>query len=96
MHHLTHPQSEKLLMPAYIILTTMCASFVTFYFKIPRVRRFRIAIGIMSAIFMIVSEAIVGMALYEEGWGDWLFEVVSQSGILFGIAILWFALAPWQ
>jgi hypothetical protein len=79
-----------------VIMTALWAKVVIVYYEIPRVRGFRLAIGLLALFFMVVTEAVVGLVTYEEGWSRgnrvWKEEVLNavQGVLVFGV----FALMP--
>jgi len=96
MNHLTAPTAEVLTLPFYLLAIALWARTIIVYYEIPRVGGFRIAIGIVASIFMLLAELIGGLVLWGEGMQEWIWEsniVGAGMGIaslvLFSVMPLW-------
>lgn len=78
------------------IMTAFWARVIIVYYEIPRVRGFRLAIGLLALLFMVVADAVAGLVMYEEGWSRrnwvWRGEVLDAARGLLGFGV--FALMP--
>ncbi len=55
---------------------------------------FRLAIGGLALLFMLVAELVGGMVLYEKGWTQWIWETDYLVGGLGAGVLLLFGLMP--
>ncbi|KAF9879937.1 hypothetical protein CkaCkLH20_02748 [Colletotrichum karsti] len=92
--HLSTPETELMLVPLQALVGIIWARYVVVSYEIPRVAWFRLAIGGLAAFFMITSEALLGFLLYEEGYGDWIWETDGKAWLAFVGLLGAFALMP--
>jgi len=55
---------------------------------------FRLAIGGLALVFMLMGELIGGMVMYEKGWTEWIWETDYVAGGLGAGVLLLFGLMP--
>jgi hypothetical protein len=94
VHHLTTPQSELAIIPVMLLLTVAWARILIVWYEIPRVRAFRLAIGGLAVGFMVLTEMVVALALYEEGVGAWILDTDAKAGAAFAGLLLAYGLMP--
>jgi len=94
VRHLTTPQSELVIVPFLFLLTVCWSRFLIVHYDIPRVVTFRGSIGALALVFMVAAECLTGLALYEEGYGDWIFETDWNAGLAFGGLLALFGAMP--
>ena len=94
INHLTQPQSELITLPLFLLFNTLWARFVIVNYEVPRVGRFRLAIGGLALGFMLVAEFLGGVFLYEKGWSEWIWETDLLAGGLGAGVLLLFGLTP--
>jgi len=94
VNHLTQPQSEIITLPFFLIATVLWARFIVVNFEVPRVAGFRLAIGILGTILMVIAELLVGVVMYEEGWSAWIWETDPVAGGASAAVLLLFGLMP--
>jgi hypothetical protein len=86
-----YPEFLPLLAPVLLLLSALCAYVVVLLYEIPRAMGFRLATGAVALVFMLLAEAMVGLGLWEGGYGKWISERV---GLGFGALLAAFALMP--
>lgn len=86
-NHLTVPAQELVAFPLYILIVALWARAIIVYYEIPRVAGFRIAIGLVAGVFMVIAELVGGFILWEEGYQKWIWET-ELLGAGLGIASL--------
>ncbi|KAJ2905114.1 hypothetical protein MKZ38_006360 [Zalerion maritima] len=94
VRHLTTPQSELLLVPLLVILAACWSRFLISHYEIPRVAAFRASIGLLATFMVVGAEFVTGCVLYEEGYGDWIFETDMNAGLAHGGILLMYAAMP--
>lgn len=52
------------------------------------------AIGLMGLFFMVVSDAIAGLVVYEEGWGGWAWRTGKVDIVEGLVGLAFFTLMP--
>lgn len=85
-HHLSSApteQQQRLLLtgilPALLVAASaLAARLVVAHYDVPRVRGFRVSIGLVGLLLMVNAELLAALALYEEGYGQWLRERVAE------------------
>ncbi|EQB53459.1 hypothetical protein CGLO_06813 [Colletotrichum gloeosporioides Cg-14] len=91
--HLTTSEAELMLIPLQAIVGVVWARYVVVAYEIPRVAWFRLAIGGLAAFLLFAAEALLGLVLYEEGYGDWIRETdgtawLASAGLLGAFALM--------
>jgi hypothetical protein len=71
---LTTLRSELALMLLLLLTCAACARFTIWYYEIPKVTAFRLAIGGLAGGYMAVAILIVGAVLYEKDMTEWILE----------------------
>jgi hypothetical protein len=94
INHFTQPQSELITLPLFLIFNTLWARFIIANYEIPRVGGFRLAIGGLALVFMLVAELIGGVVMYEKGWTKWIWETDYVAGGLGAGVLMLFGLTP--
>jgi hypothetical protein len=91
---LTQPQSELLTLPVWLLFMTLWARWIIVNYEVPRVGGFRLAIGGVALVFMLVAELLGGVLMYEEGWTEWVWETDPAAAGLGAVVLLLFGLLP--
>jgi hypothetical protein len=88
--HLVTPQPEVVLAPFLLLSSALWAYVVVSRYEIPRATGFRLAMGGMALLYMVVADAVVGLGLWEEGYGKWMGERVwwKCCGLLAAFALM--------
>ncbi|KAH0424114.1 hypothetical protein CcaCcLH18_11759 [Colletotrichum camelliae] len=91
--HLTTSEAELVIIPLQAIVGILWARYVVVAYEIPRVAWFRLALGGLAALLMLAAEALLGLVLYEEGYGDWIRETdgtawLASAGLLGAFALM--------
>jgi hypothetical protein len=94
INHFTQPQSELITLPLFLFFNTLWARFIIANYEVPRVGGFRLAIGGLALVFMLMGELIGGMVMYEKGWTEWIWETDYVAGGLGAGVLLLFGLMP--
>ncbi|CZR54087.1 uncharacterized protein PAC_03970 [Phialocephala subalpina] len=94
INHLTQPQSELYTLPLWLLMFTLWARWVVVAYEVPRVRGFRVAIGLVALGFMLIAELAGGVFLYERGLTEWIWETDPTAATAGGITLLLFGLMP--
>ncbi|KAH9212423.1 hypothetical protein DL95DRAFT_391574 [Leptodontidium sp. 2 PMI_412] len=95
INHLTQPQAELITLPIWLLLSTLFARYLIVWYEIPRVAGFRLAIGVVAGVFLILAELVGGVVMWERGWRVWIWETDVMAAVL-GIGVLVaFMLMPW-
>ncbi|KAF6837605.1 hypothetical protein CPLU01_02958 [Colletotrichum plurivorum] len=92
--HLSTPEAEIMLIPLQAVAMFICARYVVAAYEIPRVAWFRLAIGALAASLMVAAEIVLGLVLYEEGYGDWIWETDDKAWLAHAGLLGAFALMP--
>lgn len=95
VYQLTQPEAELIAMPVFLLTIVLCARFLIVRYEIPRIGGFRLAIGYLALVFMLIGELIGGVVMYEEGWREWYWETDSIAFGTFCVVMLFFATMPW-
>lgn len=82
---------EVLPAPCLLLSSAFCAYVVVSHYEIPRATGFRLATGAVALLFMLGAEALVGLGMWEEGYGTW---VGDRVGLGFGGLLVAYALMP--
>ena len=94
-HSLVTPQSEVVLAPFLLLSSVFWAHFVVSRYEVPRITGFRLATGGAALVFMLLAEGVVGLGLWEGGYGRWMSEKIGMRfGLGFGALLAAFALMP--
>jgi glucose uptake protein GlcU len=91
---LTQPQSELVTLPIWLIFFTLWARFIVINYEVPRVGGFRLAIGAVALVFMLIAELLGGIFMYEQGYSDWVWETDPLAASLGAVTLLLFGLMP--
>jgi hypothetical protein len=94
INHLTQPQSELITLPLFLLFNTLWARFIVVNHEVPRVGGFRLAIGGLGLVFMLITELAGGVVMYEKGWAEWIWETDLLAGGLGAGVLLLFGLMP--
>lgn len=92
--HLTTPETELMLVPLQAVIGIIWARYIVVAYEIPRVAWFRLAIGGLASSFLFTAEALLGFLLYEEGYGNWIWETNGKAWLAFAGLLGAFALVP--
>jgi len=92
--HVTQPQSELVMLPLWLLFIALWARFIIVHYEIPRVGGFRLAIGALALVFMLVAEVMGGAIMYEEGWAAWVWETDPLAAGGGALVLLLFGLMP--
>lgn len=57
------PLPPSLLTPSLLLLSVACTKFLVSHYEIPAVPGFRLAIGLVGGVFMMVAEALWGLGM---------------------------------
>jgi hypothetical protein len=77
-----------------LLAVTLWAKFIVAKFKIPKVAWVRLAVGLVGLVFILVTEFVGTVIMYEEGPGKGLLEDLVASGAL-ATSLAIFGLMPW-
>lgn len=91
---LTQPQPEFVSLPVWLMFIVLWARYITQDYEVPRVAGFRLVIGFVALIFMVISELIGGFILYEWGYIPWIWETDVKVVGAGAVVLLLFALMP--
>jgi hypothetical protein len=94
LNHFTSHQSALVTLSVWLVSNTIWARFIIVAYDIPRVALFRIAIGGVGLVFMLVAELLSGVFMYEKGWVTWIWEVDPMVNFAVSGALLLFGLMP--
>ncbi|KAH8887182.1 hypothetical protein GQ53DRAFT_327725 [Thozetella sp. PMI_491] len=94
LNHFTEPQSELIVVPLQLLATILWARFIIVYYDIPRNFQFRMAIGILSTVFMVTGELLTAAILYAEDSAGWLWERNYLEAALFAGLLVAFCFMP--
>jgi len=95
INHLTQPQAELITLPFWLLLSTLFARYLIVWYEIPRVAGFRLAIGGVAGVFLVLAELVGGVVMWEKGWRVWIWETdfwAAGAGVL---VLGLFGLMPW-
>ncbi|KAL0938875.1 uncharacterized protein CTRU02_205485 [Colletotrichum truncatum] len=92
--HLTTPDTELMLVPLQTVICIIWARYIVVAYEIPCVAWFRLAIGGLAASLMFAAEGLLGLVLYEKGYGDWIWESNGKAWFAFAGFLGAFALMP--
>ncbi|KAK3956311.1 hypothetical protein QBC32DRAFT_251158 [Pseudoneurospora amorphoporcata] len=94
----SEPVNNHILLTWTILLTitsAIWAHLVLRHYEVPRVAQFRLAICSMALAFMVSAEMVVAFALYEEGYGGWVWEEMkSVAGVAWGGWMVMYSAMP--
>jgi hypothetical protein len=93
-NHLTGPPAEVLAFPLQLLSIMLWARYTIVVYEIPRVAGFRLAIGILASIYMVIAEMILGFILKQEGYRKWIWDTDFWSAGLGILSLLLFAMMP--
>ncbi|KAK0618252.1 hypothetical protein B0T17DRAFT_330894 [Bombardia bombarda] len=76
--------------PYLLLNAALWARYLTVYYDVPRLLGFRLATGLTALCFMLATEAVAALVVYEEGYGGWLWGegAGARTG---GAAVAWLA-----
>lgn len=97
-HSLATPQSGVALAPFLVSSFVLWAHLVVSRYEIPRVTGFRLATGAAALLFMVLADAVVGLGLWTEGYGQWAAERIGLGffGLLAAFALMPTVLMPFE
>jgi hypothetical protein len=90
----TLPLHHYLFLPVNILVAAIISRLLIYYYDIPRVVGFRLAIGLLASIFMIITDALAGRVHYSEGLGHWAWPTMTVDIVKRVVGILLFSLMP--
>jgi len=91
---LTQPQAELISLPVWLLFVALWARYMIINYEIPRVGGFRLAIGILALVFMVLAELGSGLLMYSQGWSSWVWETDPLAAGFGTISLLLFGLMP--
>ncbi|KAK1999182.1 hypothetical protein LX36DRAFT_492651 [Colletotrichum falcatum] len=88
-HDLTAPQTELVLISLQTFVGAVFARHVVVAHAVPRVAWFRLAVGGLAAAFLAGAEAVLWLALYEEGYWGQVWEAYGRCwrAVLGGLGV---------
>ncbi|PQE08112.1 hypothetical protein CJF31_00008178 [Rutstroemia sp. NJR-2017a BVV2] len=92
--HLTGPPAEFVAFPLQLLCIMLWARYTIVACELPRVAGFRLAIGMLASIYMVLAELILGFVLKQEGYREWVWDTDFLSAGLGVLSLLLFALMP--
>jgi uncharacterized membrane protein len=95
VYHVRASTAELFEMPIMVLVTVFWAWFTIRKFEIPKVAWMRLAVGLVGLLFMLVTEFVGRVILYEEGWTKGILEEDLIASEAFGGTLLVFGLMPW-
>jgi len=95
LNHLTQPQFELITLPLWLLAVTLWARFIIVTYEIPRVGGFRLAIGALSLVLMLLAELVGGVILYEKGYAAWIWETDPWVAGMGAVTLILYGLMPW-
>jgi hypothetical protein len=97
-NHMVAPLSEAVLGPLLLLSSAFWARFVVSRYEIPRAAGFRLAMGAVALAFMLLAEAMIGLGLWEGGYGKWMSERVGLGvgGLSVAFALLPFIIMAFE
>jgi hypothetical protein len=87
------PQS-LVLITVYLVPLVAGTKLMIAYYEIPRIVGFRLAIGGVALLFMLMADVLVALVLYEEGLGPWIFKTVWETRLASVMLPIVFAMMP--
>ncbi|CAD6453148.1 51800bcc-c424-4602-ac62-9a4311e6f3d1 [Sclerotinia trifoliorum] len=94
-NHLTAPARELIAFPIYILTVALWARTVIVYHNIPRALGFRISIGLVAGLFMVIAELVGGLILWEERYKEWIWETDLLGAALGILSLMLLEGMPW-
>jgi len=94
LFYISMEQSELLVLGLHLLLMTVWARFCIVYFEVPRVKGFRLAIGLVAGVFMFLAETLLGFVLYKYGHGGWILESEPEARWAWATSLAVFSLLP--
>jgi hypothetical protein len=91
---LTQSQSELVTLPIWLLFITLWARLMIVNYEIPRVGGFRLAIGGLALVFMVLAELMGGVFMYEKGYTPWIWETDYRTAGANVLVMLLFGLMP--
>ncbi|APA13823.1 hypothetical protein SS1G_13919 [Sclerotinia sclerotiorum 1980 UF-70] len=95
-NHLTAPAREVIAFPIYILTVALWARTVIVYNDIPRAPGFRMAVGLVAGLFMVIAELVGGVVLWEEGYKEWIWETDLLGAVLGILSLMLLEGMPWM
>ncbi len=96
INHFTLPQSELVVIPLQLIFIILWARFNIAYYEIPRNPHFRLAIGGLSLLLMVIAEFITVCFLYVEGFTGLIWELDYKAAAGFaGLLVAFGSMPAW-
>jgi hypothetical protein len=93
--NLTTTQAELLLVPCMLWNMGISARHLIRNNEIPRVRGFRLAIGVVGLACMVLADSLLALVLYEGGRGDWIMNTDFKAGSTFAGLLALYTFMPW-
>lgn len=94
LFYISMSQSELLVLGLHLLLMAIWARFSIVYFEVPRVKGFRLAIGLVAGVFMFLAETLLGFLLYKHGYGGWILESEPEARWAWAASLAVFSLLP--
>jgi hypothetical protein len=88
------PLQSPLLALLSLLMFTGWAKLIILYYDIPRVMRFRLAIGAVALCFVVIANFIAVVVFYAEGRGGWIFTTGWETSLALGALPVAFATMP--
>jgi len=94
LSYFTHRQFALITLLFWVMTFCFWARFLIVAYEIPRVGAFRLAIGGLSFILMLIAELTTGFFMYEKGWTTWIWETDPVITLAGSIVLVVFGLMP--
>lgn len=91
---LTMSQSELLVLGLHVIIMAFWARLIIVYFEVPRVKSFRLAIGGVASVFMLLAEALIALLVYDHGHSSWVYAMEPSVKAAWVCSLVMFASLP--
>lgn len=82
-------------MPIMILVVAFWASYILQKFEVPKIAWMRLAVGLIGLLFMLATEFVGRVIMYEEGWRKGILEEDLVVNEAFGGTLFVFGLMPW-
>ena len=92
---LREPMAELVEMPFMLLAIALWARFMVSKFEIPRVAWVRLAVGLLALMFLLVTEVVGRVIMYEEGWRRGKSQEDFMAVGAFTTSLIIFGLMPW-
>ena len=94
LSYFTHHQSALITLLFWIMTFCFWARFLIVAYETPRVGVYRLAIGGLTFILMLIAELATGIFMYEKCWKTWIWETNMIVTLTGSIVLVVFALMP--